>query len=625
MQFAFTFGVCVANFNIKCALLCFRARPLTRSFIRSFYEKVQSFACFCTGGGRRGRVKSISLILISTFILSGAFFSCANNSGGGGSSEQTSDASGTEGGGNTTLPSGGNADNMQFSTAKWTCATSEKTTAIGNSVSEVLCLFDENKFEWRKIISYSDGSNETSFFQIYYKGTYSGNVLDGLTFDIKEELDTESFDEEMKQVLGLEGAETQTAQSQKAMVSARVASRDIAAILADCQEKLKKAKFKTSKDKNMSFNPKNMELKDADGKTSKVTEKALDGYINLDGFLFTGNPCNTRNGDPKADWHWASTEEEGAKRLEKTADGKYTCQFRADGNDTLIRIIYNNWLADWGLSAIDKEKSTLPKGAGITDDTHAVNNTPEQEKYQDPRNIAITGLEAKRKYDITFDTKKSPGKICIELAEHKISTLDGWLFTGTKDNWSGKTNDETSSFKKIGDNSWQISFTAKEGWNGFKFCKENWSDEIGWSSFDWEEPYGTYGGNKGSNVGNYASEDDDVIQIGEHDFDGTEKVTITFGIKNGRVTCETEIEYTREFQVNGLYVAYSEDEKPVLIKDNKVNFTAANSINTADGPYTPIWLLDKIDDEPPKGGSLDGSFYYYDDGGACWYDGTSYY
>ena len=553
MQFAFTFGVCVANFNIKCALLCFRARPLTRSFIRSFYEKVQSFACFCTGGGRRDRVKSISLILISTFILSGAFFSCANNSGGGGSSEQTPDTGGSEGGGNTTLPSGGNADNMQFSTAKWTCATSEKTTVIGNSVSEVLCLFDENKFEWRKIISYSDGSNETSFFQIYYKGNYSGNVLDGLTFDIKEELDTESFDEEMKQILGLEGAETQTAQSQKAMVSARVASRDIAAILADCQEKLKKAKFKTAKDKNMSFNPKNMELKDADGKTSKVTEKAIDGYINLDGFLFTGNPCNTRNGDPKADWHWASTEEEGAKRLEKTADGKYTCQFRADGNDTLIRIIYNNWLADWGLSAIDKEKSTLPKGAGITDDTHAVNNTPEQEKYQDPRNIAITGLEAKRKYDITFDTKKSPGKICIELSEHKISTLEGWLFSGSPvemdipyehgGTWPVNEKDGALPLKKIGDNTWQVSFTAKKGWNNwFRLCTQGWSDEIGWSSFDWGDPWRTYGGLEGADVGKYSLEDNDSIMFEHVDFDGTEKVTMTFGIKNGRVTCEAKIE-----------------------------------------------------------------------------------
>ena len=495
------------------------------------------------GGGKKNLVKFVSLILATSLALSCTFFSCANASGGGSDNP----------GGNAN-PTTGENDPQSLSSARWSCTTSEEETAIGNKVSEVLCLFDDNKFELRKNISYED----ISFFQTFYKGTYEGSVIKGMTFAIKEELDTADFDDEMNQVFNLENADAKTARS--AMPNARAVSlSDIASILDACRAKLKDAKFKTVTDKSMSLKKKTEDnsvvLIDVDGNENDVVENAVDGCINLDGFLLTGNPCNRRLDKDKDDWAWANTEEEGARVLEKTKDGKWTCQFRADGDDTLIRIIWNNWMADWGLSAIDKENSTLPSGVGITDDTQAVNNTLENKKWQDPRNIAITGLEAKRKYDITFDTKKSPGKICIELAEHKISTLDGWLFTASSTGWTGTTAGGDLSLKKNGD-TWQVSFTANEGWNGFKLCTQNWLDEIGWSSFDWENAWKVYNGLRGSNVENYSLEDDDTVAYQGWDFDGTEKITLTFGISNGRVTCKTDIQYTKEFDLD-LYTEYS--------------------------------------------------------------------
>ncbi|MDE6067346.1 MAG: hypothetical protein K2F89_00125 [Treponemataceae bacterium] len=505
---------------------------------RSFYEKVQQPVC---GGGKKNRVKFVSLILATSLALSCTFFSCANASGGGSDNP----------GGNGDLTTGEN-DPQSLSSARWSCTTSEEETAIGNKVSEVLCLFDDNKFELRKNISYED----ISFYQTFYKGTYEGGIREGMTFAIEEELDTADFDDEMNQVFNLESADAKNARSVMATTRA-VSLSDIAAILDACRAKLKDAKFKKVTDKSMSLETKNdsVVLTDADGNENDVVENAVDGCINLDGFLLTGNPCNRRLDKDKDDWAWANTEEEGARVLEKTKDGKWTCQFRADSDDTLIRIIWNNWMADWGLSSIDKENSTLPSGVGITDDTQAVNNTSENKKWQDPRNIAITGLEAKRKYDITFDTKKSPGKICIELAEHKISTLDGWLFTASSTGWTGTTAGGDLSLKKNGD-TWQVSFTANEGWNGFKLCTQNWLDEIGWSSFDWENAWKVYNGLRGSNVEKYSLEDDDAVAYQGWDFDGTEKITLTFGINNGRVTCKTDIEYTKEFDLD-LYTEYS--------------------------------------------------------------------
>lgn len=565
------------------------------------------------GGGKKNRIKFVSLILATSLALSCTFFSCANASGGGSDNP----------GGNGDLTTGENAP-QSLSSARWSCTTSEEETAIGNKVSEVLCLFDDNKFELRKNISYFGENENISFFQTFYKGTYEGSVIKGMTFAIEEELDTADFDDEMNQVFNLESADAKNTRSVMATTRA-VSLSDIASILDACRAKLKDAKFKKVTDKSMSLETKNdsVVLTDADGNENDVVENAVDGCINLDGFLLTGNPCNRRPDKDKDDWAWANTEEEGARVLEKTKDGNWTCQFRADSDDTLIRIIWKDWAADWGLSAIDKENSTLPSGASITDDTQAVNNTSENKKWQDPRNIAITGLEAKRKYDITFDTKKSPGKICIELAEHKISTLDGWLFTASSTGWTGTTAGGDLSLKKNGD-TWQVSFTANEGWNGFKLCTQNWLDEIGWSSFDWENAWKVYNGLRGSNVENYSLEDDDTVACQGWDFDGTEKITLTFGISNGRVTCKTDIQYTKEFQMDGLYFAWVEAEKPVLIKNKKVNFTAINDLLDSDECFTEIHLLEKINGNPPAGGSLEGSYYYYDEG-ACWYDGESYY
>lgn len=512
------------------------------------------------GGGRTSRVKFISLILASSLALSCAFFSCANASGSGSDNPSGGDNP-TASGGNTD-PSGGNdpatgENNLQtLSSARWSCATSEEETAIGNKVSEVLCLFDDNKFELRKNISYSDASDNISFFQTFYKGTYTGGIRNGMAFDIEEELDTKDFDEEMNQVFNLESTAAKNARS--VMTTARAAARSTADILAACQEKLKSAKFKAAENKTISLETENdsFVLTSTDSGKKAVVENAVDGYINLDGFLFTGNPCNMRP-DKDSDWRWANTEDEGARVLEKTADGKWTCKFRADGDDTLIRIIWNDWAADWGLPAIDKENSILPSGVGITDDKHAVNNKEGYEKYQTPRNIAITGLEAKRKYEITFDTKKSPGKICIELAEHKISTLDGWLLSGSPTEWADTAADGALTLTKNGNN-WSVSFTANEGWNGFKLCKPEWADEIGWSSFDWENRSDIYNILRGSNVEKYALEDNDDITFrsgNNWNFEGTEKITLTFGINNGRVTCKTGIEYAEEFDLD-LYTEY---------------------------------------------------------------------
>lgn len=525
------------------------------------------------GGGKKNRVKFVSLILATSLALSCTFFSCANASGGGSDNPPKDET----GGGTQTTPGGsenpsenanpttGENDPQSLSSARWSCTTSEEKTTIGNKVSEVLCLFDDNKFELHKNISYED----ISFFQTFYKGTYEGSVIKGMTFAIEEELDTADFDDEMNQVFNLENADAKTARS--AMPNARAVSlSDIASILDACRAKLKDAKFKTVTDKSMSLEKKTEDnsvvLIDVDGNKNEVVENAVDGCINLDDFLLTGNPCNRCIDKDKDEWAWANNADEGARVLEKTADGKWTCKFRADSDDTLIRIIWNNWMADWGLSAIDKENSTLPSGVGIMDDTQAVNNTSENKKWQDPRNIAITGLEAKRKYDITFDTKKSPGKICIELAEHKISTLDGWLLSGTPvemevskyehgGTWPINKADGAALLEKTGNNSWSVTVTPKKGWNGFRIIRENWIDEIGWSSFDWKDRHDIYNELRGD-PDRYALYDEDTISFQKGDFDGTEKVTLTFGISNGRVTCKTDIQYTKEFDLD-LYTEYS--------------------------------------------------------------------
>lgn len=584
------------------------------------------------GGGKKNRVKFVSLILASSLALSCAFFSCANASDSGNNPA----TGGNDNPSGNATPTTGENDLQSLSSARWSCATSEEETAIGNKVSEVLCLFDDNKFELRKNISYSGENENISFFQTFYKGTYTGGIRSGMTFDIQEELDTKDFDEEMNQVFNLNGADAQSerlATSRSAMTTSRAAARSIAAILAECQEKLKSAKFKAAENKAISLETEkdSVVLTSTVSGKKEVKENAMDGCINLEGFLLTGNPCNRCIDKDKNEWAWANNADEGARVLEKTADGKWTCKFRADGNDTLIRIIWKDWDADWGLSSIDKENSTLPSGVGITDDTHAVNQ--EHLEWQDPRNIAITGLEAKRKYEITFDTKKSPGKICIELKEHKISTLDGWLLSGTPvemevpykpgDYWPKTSADGAALLEKTENNSWSVTVTPKKGWNGFRIIRENWIDEIGWSSFDWKDRHDIYNELRGD-PDRYALYDEDTISFQKWDFDGTERVTLTFGINNGRVTCETDIEYAEEFQVDGLYFVWAEAEKPVLIKNKKVNFTAINDLLNSDECFTEIHLLEKINGNPPAGGSLKGSYYYYDEG-ACWYDGESYY
>lgn len=593
------------------------------------------------GGGNGSRVKFVSLILALSMALSCAFFSCANASGSGsdnpssGNNPTTSGGNANPGGGDTSqTPTGGDAT-QTLSSARWSCATSEEETAIGNKVSEVLCLFDENKFELRKNISYSDQNESISFFQTFYKGTYSGGIKDGMTFEIKEELDTKEFDEEMNQVFNLESTAAKNARlasdaaSRSAMTTARAATRSTAAILADCQEKLKSAKFKAAENKTISLETENdsFVLTSTDSGKKEVVENAVDGCINLDGFLFTGNPCNMRP-DKDSDWRWANTEDEGARILEKTADGKWTCKFRADDDDTLIRIIWNNWAVDWGLSSIDKEKSTLPNGASITDDTKAVNH--EHPEWQDPRNIIITGLEAKRKYEITFDTKRSPGKICVELAEHKISTLDGWLLSGTPvemevpygpgDYWPRTSADGAAPLEKTGNNSWSVTVTAKKGWNGFRIIRENWVDEIGWSSLDWETRWDTYNKLHGDPDW-YALKDEDTISFQNDfgDFDGGEKITLTFGIKNGRITCKTDIEHT-EFKVDGFYFVQHGNEgvKPILIENKKVTFTAV---------YEKIQfrLLERADVNPTTEGKCINENIYEWPEYTLWYDGEYYY
>ncbi len=305
------------------------------------------------GGGRKNRVKFISLILASSLAFSGIFFSCANASGGGGSSNEDNPPSKPVDKDPTTSST---SQTTPVSSARWSCATSEAETSLGNKVSEVLCLFDENKFELQKNISYSDENESISFFQTFYKGTYTGYLNDGIKFNIEEELDTNAFDNEMSQVFNL-NAETQSVRLASNSTSRSAASRNVAAILADCQEKLKNVKFKKAEDKNISLETKDNSFifTDTDNNEKEVSEKVVDGIINLEGFFFTGNPCNTRAGT--SEWHWANTEEEGAKVLEKTADGKWTCQFRADDKDTLIRLFWNDWAVDWGLSSIDKEKA----------------------------------------------------------------------------------------------------------------------------------------------------------------------------------------------------------------------------------------------------------------------------
>lgn len=459
-------------------------------------------------------------------------FSCSHGSGGGSPDDEYSSLSSPQ----------------TVSWASWSSTTAEAETSLGNTVSDILCLYDADKtFELYKNIS--SEADSISFQQLFYKGTYSGSIRDGMQFIIAEELDTGSFDEEMMQIFNLTGSGTESA---KSLSASRAAAEGLAAKLSACKEKLKSIRFKNAagEKKTMStkFDDNKFLLQDANGAVHEITEKIIGGYINLDGFVFTGNPCNTRKDKDAEEYYWPGEEEEGAITLKKSADGKYTCTFRMDncwgGKDTLIRLAKNNWEIDWGLSAIDIKNSSLPSGAYITNDTEVVNNTPEQAKYRDPRTIALAGLESKRKYDIAFDTKKSPGKICIDLKRHEVSSLDGWLFSGTpvegeNHYWPGNEAEGALPLKKNeNNNSWTVAITVKEGWNGFKLIKEEWTDVIGWSQVAHEySSENGYSHNDFTGGYKYALDDDDVIAFSNEDLKGT----VTFTIDSGLIKITSDI------------------------------------------------------------------------------------
>jgi len=419
-------------------------------------------------------------------------------------------------------------------------------------VSDVLYLLDGGKFELHKNLSYGDFSD----FALFAKGSYSGNILtDGkLTFTVSEEMDTVSLSDEEKTMLGLSDTSAQNAGVRSVRAMADVSLGDLISKLKALIKKLESIEMKGA-DKQLQIKSDRDGIKFTDENNTEwsVTANAPGVQINLDNFLFTGNPCFVHQND---DWRWANTVEEGAFSLTKIADGKYSCSFIANENDTLIRLIVANWKSQYGLSSIDVANSVLPRGVRITNDTEVVNNTEDNKKYQDPENIALAGIEKRRKYDITFDTNKTPGKICIELKRRAISSLDGWMISGQMNcienadkttRWPDTKAEGALPLVKNGDK-WTCTFTTEKspGWCGFKLMKEEWTDEIGWWQLAFEpETHWVYGAFCNNDEYPYSGKgNDNNIVFRDMEFRGTEKVTLTFAVRSdGLLDIDCDIEY----------------------------------------------------------------------------------
>lgn len=425
--------------------------------------------------------------------------------------------------------------------------TAETKTRAGNKVSDMLYLLEGGKFELYKNLSYGDYSG----FALFAKGSYSGNILtDGkLTFKIEEEVNTASLTENEKTMLGLSSS---SAKSARSALAARSEIDDIVSELKSLIKKLESIERKDVSSEEKSLKIKSdrdgITVTDADDQEQKIIASASGVKIDLEGFLLTGNPCLVLK-DEKLDW--AGTKEDGAIPLKKVSDGKYACTFIADSNDTLFKIMTEGWKSQYGLFSIDVEGSSLPSGVKITNDTEVVNNTEENEKYRDPENIAIAGIEKRRKYDITFDTEKTPGKICIELKKHVITTLDGYMISGVmnrvpdpanpgKTKWPDNESEGALTLEKSSDK-WTCSFNLIEGCNCFYLIKENWSEVIGWSQLAFkagtEDFYGEF-----HNDAKYPFSKDDIA-FTNYKFKGTEMATLTFTVRSdGLIDIDCDID-----------------------------------------------------------------------------------
>lgn len=421
--------------------------------------------------------------------------------------------------------------------------TSETTTDAGNKVSDMLYLIEGGKFELYKNLSYG----EYSGFALFAKGSYSGNILENgsLTFKIEEEVDTSSLTGDEKTMLGISSSSSSSAKSARSALAARSELGDLIAKLKALVEKLESLERKNVSGEGRSIKIKSdrggITVTDADGNEQSASASASGVQINLDGFLLTGNPRFDKESMNTDDWEWASTQDGGAIPLEKVSDGKYACSFVADNSDTLIRLILEKWKSQYGLSSIDIEKSTLPEGARITNDKEVVNT--DHEEWQAPENIAIAGIEKGRKYDITFDTAKTPGKICIDLKRHRVTTLDGYMIGGTMNKfpnpdrpdemlWPGTEKEGAIPLEKSDDNKWTCSFTLNDTWLGFYLIKEGWTYELGYSQLANKNVF--YDRNPG----------DDIIAIDKWDFTGNEIFDLTFTVRpDGLIDIECVIRY----------------------------------------------------------------------------------
>lgn len=503
-------------------------------------------------------------------------------------------------------------------------------------MSDVLYLLDGGKFELHKNLSYGDFSD----FALFAKGSYSGNILtDGkLTFTVSEEMDTVSLSDEEKTMLGLSDTSAQNAGVRSVRAMADVSLGDLISKLKALIKKLESIEMKGA-DKQLQIKSDRDGIKFTDENNTEwsVTANAPGVQINLDNFLFTGNPCFVHQND---DWRWANTVEEGAFSLTKIADGKYSCSFIANENDTLIRLIVANWKSQYGLSSIDVANSILPRGVRITNDTEVVNNTEENKKYQDPENIALAGIEKRRKYDITFDTNKTPGKICIELKKRVISSLDGYMISGQMNcienadgttRWPNTKAEGALPLIRNGDK-WTCTFTTEKspGWCGFALMKEEWTDKIGWWQLAFEpETHWVYGAFCNDDEYPYSGKgNDNNIVFRDMGFTGTEKVTLTFTVRSdGLLDIDCDIVYGEEYDLGGLYVLQYDSvkdgsEKPTPINNNSVTITGMQD----EYQTVHIQLLKKTDTPPSTDVKFDADkdCYYYNDR-SCWFDGTDCY
>lgn len=319
--------------------------------------------------------------------------------------------------------SGGSGDNSENQTARpgnTVYETASVETEAGNKVSDTIRLYADNTFDLLKTASYEDSEGTVRVPAVFYKGTYSGDIISGLTFNVTEQIDESKFDSTVQTAFGLKSSAPRSARA------ARTA-QDIREMLSACQNLIKTIALIPA-EKTLHYS------------SSDLTEAKR---IDLRGFLLTGDNCTT----PTPELTWAETEAEGAIPLKEIQDGVYQCEFVAtklatELNILKLHLIKEHWAKDYGYSDIDIKNAVLPRDVQIIKDSEKYSG-----QWFNPEQILLVSMNQFSTYTVQLDTAAVPGIIQIKVTESSKKSLSDIIdlkniYTA---NWSDETKCNFSS------------------------------------------------------------------------------------------------------------------------------------------------------------------------------------